>query len=274
MISRKWLFIASVSVLAVYGAVMVLAPALAPYSPLAISGPAYERPGPLHPLGTNDIGQDIFSQLMYGARTTVIMGFLAAGISVGAGTIVGVIAGYYGGIPDEAISRFVDISMAVPLFPLLLILTLFFTPGLVMTAVIMGILGCTRGIRLIRSRTLSIARERYIEGARAVGAGNSYILRRHVLPNTLPLVMVEFVSSVQHFMVLGVGLSFLGLGDPMVIDWGQMLQRAYSSGGFVLGMWWWLLPPGVAIVGISVALALFGYSLEDRVNPRISVMRL
>lgn len=274
MISRKTIFWISISILAFYGVILVLAPFLAPFSPLEISGPPLAKPGGSHPLGTNDIGQDIMSQLLYGARATIIIGFLAAGISVGIGTAVGILAGYYGGVPDEIISRAIDITMAVPLFPLLLILTLFFTPGMVMTAVLMGVLGSSRGIRLIRSRTLSVTEEQFIEGARAVGARDSYILHRHILPNTLPLVVVEFVSSVQHFMVLGVGLSFLGLGDPMITDWGQMLERAYSSGGFVLGIWWWLLPPGLAIVGISIALALIGYSLEDRVNPRLSVMRL
>jgi peptide/nickel transport system permease protein len=113
-----------------------------------------------------------------------------------------------------------------------------------------------------------------VEGARAIGASDFHIMSRHILPNIMPLVMVKFVSSSQHLLVMGVGLSFIGLWDTTTVDWGTMIQNSYSSGGMSLGLWWWLLPPGIAVIGISLALAMIGYSLEEKFNPRVGVNRL
>ena len=271
---RTIIFWVSAAVLCLYVAVAILAPWIAPFDPNAIVGRALQPPDSVHILGTNDIGQDIFSQILYGSRVTLLIGFGAAVIAVTIGTAGGVATGYYGGIFDEIFMRAIDIVMTIPLFPLLLVLTLFFTPGIWGVAVLMGVLGSTTGIRMIRAQTLSVAQASFIDGARAVGAGDLYIMRRHVLPNVLPVVTVKFIGMSQRFLVMGTGLSFLGLGDPSVIDWGQMIEQSYSSGGFALGIWWWLLPPGFAIVGVSVALALIGYSWEDRINPRLEVSRL
>jgi peptide/nickel transport system permease protein len=261
-------------VLLIYVGIAVFAPLIAPYDPYAVTGAPLEHPDSEHLLGTNATGQDILSQLIYGTRVTLLVGFGAALISCVISTFVGIQAGYYGGLFDEVVMRVVDIFMTIPLFPLLLVLTLFFTPGIFTAAVLMGVLGSTHGIRVIRSQVMSIRHANFIEGARAIGAGDLHIMSRHILPNIMPLVTVKFVSSTQHYLLMGVGLSFLGLGDPMVIDWGQMIQQAYSSGGFALGLWWWLLPPGLAVVGISLALALLGYSDEERVNPRLEANRI
>lgn len=261
-------------VLLVYVAVAVFAPLLTPYNPVAITGLPLQPPDAEHPLGTNATGQDILSQLIYGTRVTLLVGCIAAAISCGISSVLGIQTGYYGGTFDVVFMRCIDIAMTIPLFPLLLVLTLFFTPGIYMTAVLMGLLGSTRGIRIIRSQVISIRETTFIEGARAVGARDRQIMAWHILPNVMPLITVRFVSSMQHYLTLGVGLSFLGLGDPMIIDWGQMIEQAYSSGGFALGLWWWLLPPGLAVVGISLALALLGYSSEEQVNHRLEVNRL
>lgn len=261
-------------VLLFYVAVAIFAPFLAPYDPYAITGTPLEPPDREHPLGTNATGQDILSQLIYGTRITLLVGFGAAAISCVISTLLGIQTGYYGGVFDEVVMRIIDIFMTIPLFPLLLVLTLFFSPGIFTVGVLMGVLGSTHGVRVIRSQVMSIRHANFIEGARAIGAHDLHIMSRHILPNILPLVTVRFVSSSQHYLLMGVGLSFLGLGDPLVIDWGQMIQQAYSSGGFALGLWWWLLPPGLAVVGISLALALLGYSSEERINPRLEVNRL
>jgi peptide/nickel transport system permease protein len=272
--TRRTVFWICCAILLLYGVVFVCAPFIAPYDPYAVSGTTLEHPDSAHPLGTNATGQDILSQIIYGTRITLLIGFGAAAISCVISTIIGILTGYYGGIFDEVVMRVNDIFMTIPLFPLLLVLTLFFTPGIFTAGVLMGVLGSTPGIRIVRSQVLSIRHANFIEGARAIGARDLRIMSRHILPNILPIVTVKFVSSSQHFLLMGVGLSFLGLGDPMVIDWGQMIQQAYSSGGFALGLWWWLLPPGLAVVGISLALALLGYCSEDRVNPRLEVNQL
>ena len=124
------------------------------------------------------------------------------------------------------------------------------------------------------SQVLSLARTNFVEGARAIGASDFQIMYRHILPNVMPIVMVKFVSASQHLLVMGVGLSFIGLWDTSTIDWGTMIQNAYSQGGLALGLWWWILPPGIAVIGISLALAMIGYSFEERFNPRVEVNRI
>ena len=160
------------------------------------------------------------------------------------------------------------------MFPLLIVLTTFFSPGVIEVSLLMGILGSVYGIRIIRTQVLSLARTNFVEGARAIGASDFQIMYRHILPNVMPIVMVKFVSASQHLLVMGVGLSFIGLWDTSTIDWGTMIQNAYSQGGIALGLWWWILPPGIAVIGISLALAMIGYSFEERFNPRVEVNRI
>jgi len=264
----------SVAVLCAYFAIALCAPLLSPYGPTEIVGNPFQSPGNGHPLGTNDLGQDIFSQLVYGARITLLFGFCAALLSVLISTSVGIVIGYYGGLPDEIVSRLIDVFMPVPMFPLLIVLTAFFSPGVLQISILMGILGSIYGIRIIRSQVLSLAQTSFVEGARAIGASDFHIMFRHILPNVMPVVMVKFVSSSQRLLLMGVGLSFIGLWDTTTVDWGTMIQNSYSSGGMSLGLWWWLLPPGIAVIGISLALAMIGYSFEEKFNPRVGVNRL
>ena len=272
--ARNRILWASVAVLCAYFLIALCAPFLTPFGPTEISGRPYLPPGNGHLLGTNDTGQDIFAQLVYGARITLLFGFCSALLSVLISTGAGIVIGYYGGVVDEIVSRSIDILMPIPMFPLLIVLTAFFSPGIIQISLLMGILGSIHGIRIIRAQVLSLARTNFVEGARAIGATDFRIMVRHILPNVMPVVMVKFVSSSQHMLVMGVGLSFIGLWDTTTVDWGTMIQNSYSSGGMALGLWWWLLPPGIAVVGISLALAMIGYSLEEKFNPRVGVNRI
>ncbi|MFA5221689.1 MAG: ABC transporter permease [Methanoregula sp.] len=272
--SRKAILWASVAVLCIYFAIALCAPLLTPFGPTEITGKTLQPPGNGHILGTNDLGQDIFSQLVYGARITLLFGFCSALLSVIISTSVGIVIGYYGDLLDEIVSRAIDIFMPIPMFPLLIVLTAFFSPGVLQISLLMGILGSIYGIRIIRAQVLSLSQTNFVEGARAIGASDFRIMSRHILPNVMPVVMVKFVSQSQHLLVMGVGLSFIGLWDTTSVDWGTMIQNSYTSGGMALGLWWWLLPPGIAVVGISLALAMIGYSFEEKFNPRVKVNRL
>ncbi|WP_245618756.1 ABC transporter permease [Methanogenium cariaci] len=187
------------------------------------------------------------------------------------GTAIGMVAGYYGGKTDEVISRLVDIVMTIPTFPpLLLVLSILIMPGIYMISFLMGAIGGTHSARVIRAQVLSLSETSHILGSRALGLSDTYIMLRHIIPpNVLPLITVKFVFSAQGFMLMGVGLGFLGIGDAAVIDWGQMINRAYASGAFALGLWWWIIPPGLAVTVLSVGLAMIGFGLEDRLNPRL-----
>ncbi|MFA4861879.1 ABC transporter permease [Methanoregula sp.] len=272
--NRKILFWGSIVVLFIYIGIALAAPLIAPFGPTEITGKPLQPPGGGHLFGTNDVGQDIFAQLVYGARITLLFGFCAALLSVLISTSIGIILGYYGGFVDEIASRVIDILMPIPIFPLLIVLTTFFNTGIVQVSILMGILGSLHGIRVIRAPALSLAKTPFIEGARAIGSSDLRIMSHHLLPNLMPVVTAKFVSSSQHFLVMGVGLSFIGLWDTMTVDWGSMIQNAYTFGALSLGLWWWILPPGIAVVGISLALALAGYSMEESFNPRLEVNRI
>jgi len=272
--NRKIIFWLSIIVLCTYIGIALAAPLIAPLGPTAITGKPLEPPWEGHIFGTNDVGQDIFAQLVFGARITLLFGFCSALLSVLVSTSVGIVIGYYGGLVDEIVSRVIDIFMPIPIFPLLIVLTTFFSPGILQISILMGILGSIYGIRIIRAQVLSVSRTYFVEGARAIGASDFHIMSRHILPNVMPVVMVKFVSQSQHLLVMGVGLSFIGLWDTTTIDWGTMIQNAYSQGGLALGLWWWILPPGIAVVGISLALAMIGYSFEEQFNPRVGVNRI
>ncbi len=272
--SRKTALAISLGIILVYCATALLAPVIAPYDPHAITGAPLSPPDQEHLLGTNDLAQDVFSRLIWGTRATLLLGFLGAAIVAVLGTAIGIVSGYYGGIVDEAVMRIIDVAMTIPIFPLLLILTMFFRPGIYVTAVLMGLLGSFQGVRVIRSQALSLAVADFVTGTKALGARDGYIMVRHILPNVLPLVGVKFIFSAQRFMLLGIGLGFLGIGDPGVVDWGQMINRASQNGAIILGLWWWLIPPGLAVTLISLALAWFGYACEDEINPRLRLLRV
>jgi peptide/nickel transport system permease protein len=269
--NRKTIFRISVAVLCIYIGTALAAPLIAPQGPTAITGTPLQPPSPSHWFGTNEVGQDIFAQLVWGARITLLFGFCSAAISVMISTGIGVAIGYYGGIVDEVVCRAIDVLMPIPTFVLLIVLTTFFTPGILQVSFLMGILGSVHGIRMIRSQVLPIARMYYVEGAKAIGASDLTVMSRHVLPNVMPIVMVKCITTSQHMLVMGVGLSFIGMWDTSTVDWGTMIQNAYSQGGVALGLWWWILPPGIAIVILSLALSLIGYSCEEKFNPRVGV---
>jgi len=268
-VSRKSAFNIGLLILGAYILAALSSSVITPYSPTALVGRPLDGPSDTHLLGTNDLGQDIFSRLLYGTRATLIIGLLGALLSVSVSTLVGTVSAYYGGGVDEVITRSVDVLMTLPSFPLLLVLTIFFAPSIFVISGLMGVLGGMQGIRIIRSQVLSLVEANFVYGAKAIGAGDLHIMTRHILPNVLPLATVKFVFAAQRYMLMGVGLGFLGLGDPSVVDWGQMISRAYYNGGFALGLWWWLIPPGIAVTLLSIALALLGYGLEEEIYPRL-----
>ena len=272
--SRKIILWVSVAVLCIYIGIALAAPLIAPLGPTAITGKPLQPPDDKHIFGTNNIGQDIFAQLVYGSRITLLFGFCSALLAVVISTSIGIITGYYGGIVDEIVCRVIDVVIPVPMFVLLIVLTTFFSPGVLQVSLLMGLLGSVYGIRIMRSQVLSLAQTNFVEGAKAIGASDFHIMSRHILPNVMPIVMVKFVSSSQHLLLMGVGLSFIGMWDTSTVDWGTMIQNAYSQGGLALGLWWWILPPGIAVIGISLALAMIGYSFEEKFNPRVEVNRI
>lgn len=261
---------AGVGIVATVALVAALAPLLAPYDPRAIAGPSLRSPSAQHLLGTNDSGQDILSQLIWGARSSAVVAGLSACLAVAVGALVGALAGLRRGVTDIVAMRITDVALALPALPLLILVVAFAGSSRTTVVLVIAFAGWPAIARIVRSQTLALARHGYVEAARGFGGGPLYVIRRHVLPAVGPLVAANLVYWAATAVVLQAGLAFLGLGDPTEISWGALLNRALEHQGvYVTSQWtWWVLPPGLAITLAAVGLAFVGFGLEPRANPR------
>ena len=253
--------------------VAVFAPLIAPYDPYAPVSVTifdiFQPPSPAHILGTDDAGKDVFSALVYGARVSLTVGFSAAAIAIFIGALIGIVAGYRRGVTGSLLMRITDFFLVIPTLALMIVLVAIIGPSLGTIIIVIGVLGWTGTARLVRAQTLSVRERKYVLRAQAVGAGDAHILRHHILPSVLPLMLANMVLVVSLAILDESSLAFLGLGDPTVISWGQMLNFAFQRGAVSAGAWWALLAPGFAIVWVVLGTTLLGTALEDAVNPRL-----
>ncbi len=241
----------------------IFADILAPYDPWQRFEP-YESPSNLHFLGTNDIGNDILSELIHGSRVSLIVGFGAALIATLLGLIVGLISGYFKGIVDEMLMGLTDIFLMIPRIPLIIILAAFLKPSFWMIGMALGLLWWTSTARVVRSKTLQIREMSFVESSKCLGFKNAHIIFSDILPNIIHVVLPKFMITVATAMISEASLSFLGLGDPTLKSWGMMINFAFIKGGFINQMWWWYLPPGICIAVVVLSIALLSFSYEQR----------
>ena len=258
--------------------IAVFAPRIAPYDPYADIKVGimdiYAPPSAEHLLGTDDAGRDVLSNFIYGARVSLIVGFFAAFISVLIGGLIGISAGFYGGKVELILMRFTDIMLVIPALPLAVVLVALTSPSLGNIIFVIGILGWTTTARLVRSQTLSVKERKFVLRARSIGSGNAHIIRRHIFPLVLPLMVANSVLVISLAILEESTLSFLGLGDPTMISWGQMLNFAFTRGGVSSGAWWALVMPGLGIVWVVLGLTFLGHGLEQIFNPRLEAHHL
>jgi peptide/nickel transport system permease protein len=248
----------------------VFAPLVAPYDPRVTTGRPFEPPSGAHWLGTNDIGQDILSELIWGARVSLAIGALAAGVGTALGTLVGAVAGYFRGWLDAALMRLADVVLVVPFLPLMILLAAYVGPSIASLAVVIGLLVWARPARVIRSLVLSQRTRDHVVAARSIGAGDTRILRLCILPSVVSLALAELVQLASRAILLEAALAFLGLGDPVQKSWGSVLFYAQARGALLSEAWiWWVLPPGILITVVVFGLALLGYEIERLVTPRL-----
>jgi peptide/nickel transport system permease protein len=262
-----------VAMLLIALAVAIFAPFIAPYDPYAnvrvTIFDIYQAPSPAHLLGTDDRGKDVFSALLYGARVSLLVGFSAALIALIIGGLVGIVAGYRGGRIGAGLMRITDFFLVIPDLALQIVIIAIAGQSLVNIILVIGALGWTTTARVVRSQTLSVRERKFVMRARAIGAGDIHILRRHILPQVLPLMLANMVLVISLAILEESTLSFLGLGDPTLTSWGQMLNFAFTRGALSAGAWWALIPPGLAIVWVVLGTTLLGTALEEALNPRL-----
>ncbi|MEX2659857.1 MAG: dipeptide/oligopeptide/nickel ABC transporter permease/ATP-binding protein [Acidimicrobiales bacterium] len=250
--------------------VAVFAPLLTPHDPTALSGRAFERPSSAHPLGTNDVGQDLFAQLVFGARLSLVIAVGAAVIALVVGTAVAVAAGYFRGFVETVLMRLVDLMLGFPFLVLVIVLAAFFGRGLGTTIGVIAVVLWARPARILRSQVLKLRELDHVLAARAMGAPGLWVITRHILPRVTPLAAAQFVRAANVAVMLEASLAFLGLGDPSRTSWGTTLYFANARSAFLTDAWrWWILPPGLALTTVILGLAFIGYAVEEWADPRL-----
>jgi peptide/nickel transport system permease protein len=259
----------SVIVLAVFIFVAIFGALLAPYDPNASSTDVLAAPSTEHWLGTTEVGSDVLSQLLVGTRVSIIVGFSAAFISSVLGAAVGLIGGYFGGLTDKLFDGFENWFLVIPQLPLMVVLARLLNPSLFVLVMVIGFTSWAGTGRVVRSQVLKLKERAFVERARALGASDWHIIRRHILPNAIPLIFANTVLIVAVAILAEASLSFLGLGDPTHISWGTMLENGFDSGAPSAGAWWYLVPPGLCITVLVFVIGLIGYVFEQHINPRL-----
>jgi peptide/nickel transport system permease protein len=246
---------------------------IAPHDPDASSLAVLADPSASHPLGTTENGADVLSQLIVGARISMVVGFAAALISAVLGATVGLIGGYFGGWTDRILDALENWFLVIPTLPLMIVLARLLSPSLFVLIMVIGLTSWAGTGRIVRAQVLTLRERAFVERARALGAGDGYIIRTHILPNTLPLIFANTVLIVAVAILSEAALAFLGLGDPTKISWGTMLENAFDAGAPSAGAWWYVVPPGLCITVLVLSVALLGYLFEEIVNPRLQAAR-
>lgn len=267
--TRQRMMTAGAAILAVLALAAIFAPLLAPYDPHAPVGQPFQPPSAAHWLGTNDVGQDIASQLLWGARATLAVAVAAAALSVAVGVLLGAGAALAGGWVDLLAMRAVDVFLAVPGLPLLVLVVALAGPGRLTLVVVIGLFSWPWTARIVRSQVLSVRARGYVHAAAGFGAPAWHLLRTHLLPAVAPLAAAAVVEVAGVAVVLDAGLAFLGLADPTTASWGLMLNRAVTYPGvyFTAAWSWWVLPPGLAVTAAVLGLTYLGMGLTAARQP-------
>jgi len=257
-----------ISILLLLLIIAIFGPLLTPYEPLSQTRFAFEPPSFNHWLGTNYVGQDIFSQLIYGARTSLLVGFSAALLAILLSAIIGTSAALVGGLYDKIVMRIVDAFIVIPAIIIIILVAAYLKPSIAILILLLALLGWQGGARTIRAQALSLKELGHISAARSFGASNLYLIFRHILPDLVPILLMGFIYGVRRAVFMEAGLAFLGIVDPTTVSWGMMMHEALDFS--YLDVWrWWLIPPGVALSLTILAVTGIGHTLEGALDPRL-----
>jgi peptide/nickel transport system permease protein len=260
-------------ILVFFIAVAIFAPLLADKEGLEATcpcnGPPLSPPSADFPFGTDNYGRSILTLTIWGSRISLLVGLSATLIAMLIGSLVGIVAGYYGRWPETVLMRLTDWFLVIPFLPLAIVLASILGQSLPIIIFVIGVTSWPSTARIVRAQVLSVKTRPYVERSRALGSGSWHLNTRHILPNVAPLIVASTVLTVAIAILSETTLSFLGLGDPLSISWGTILQFAFDSGAAGAGQWWWIIPPGLAIVFVVLAFTLCGFALDEILNPKL-----
>ncbi|HOA16553.1 MAG: ABC transporter permease [Fervidobacterium sp.] len=250
--------------------IVIFAPLLTKYDPNRTVTVPYQSPSTEHWLGTDRMGRDIFSQVIYGSRLSLWIGVSTGLLMTVIATVVGMISGYYGGINDRILSTITDIFLVIPGLPLMIVISSYMkVRGPLMVILVIAFTSWGSGARMIRSQMLSLKNREFVMASKVAGESDLYIIFVELLPNMLSLIFSIFFSSVLYAIIGEASLSFLGLSDVSKVTWGTMLYWAQSANALLNGMWYWVLAPGLCIALLGTAFALVSFSIDEITNPRL-----
>ncbi|HKR98913.1 MAG TPA: ABC transporter permease, partial [Candidatus Dormibacteraeota bacterium] len=258
------------SLLAFFLVIAIFAPVLSPYDPHALQFGQMLHPSPRHLLGTTGTGQDIFSQLLWSTRESLL---IAVGAGLGAtvlSVLIGVSAAYVGGLADHVLNLFTDIFLVLPSLPLMIIIgTYLNNRGVLVLVGVLVITGWSYGARQLRAQALSLRNREFLEAARVRGERRVYIILFEVLPNMTSLIVAIFFGAALYSVIAAAGLQFIGLGDPNSLSWGTMLYWAEANGALLAGSPVWVIAPGLCIAALGAGFALVNYAFDELTNPAL-----
>jgi peptide/nickel transport system permease protein len=266
--------LAGLGLLAFFVFLSIFGPIVAPYSPDQVfaNSPVPLPPSGAHWLGTTNLQQDVFSQLLVGGGDMLVVAFLAGVIATVLSVVIGVTAGYLGGVGDESLSMLANLFLVMPALPLLVILFGFLgksgSNDLFLVGLIIAVTGWAWGARVLRAQTLSLRNRDYIDSARIIGESRRRIIFSEILPNLTPIVASSFLFTVLYAIGTYTAMAFLGLVNPNW-NWGGMLFYAQGANAELTGYWWWFIPPGLAVALLGTSLVLLNFGIDEFINPRL-----
>jgi peptide/nickel transport system permease protein len=258
--------------------VALLAPIISPYDPYekisATTADVMAPPSSEYLLGQDDLGRDVLSLTIHGARVSLLVGFAASVIIIFLGCTIGLAAGYSGGKLDMILMRITDWILVIPSLPLMLVIISIAGRGITNIILVIGLLSWTFMARVVRASTLSVKERQFVLRARAIGVSHIGIVIKHILPQVLPVIFAEATLDISFAILSEASLSFLGLGDPTLVSWGSMLNRAFMRGAVTKEAWWYLIPPGIALAWVTLGLSILSNTIQEVVNPRLRTHHL
>jgi peptide/nickel transport system permease protein len=266
--------VVGLSIIGFFVVLSIIAPYISPYSITQQTCAVYAPPSSAHWLGCDDGGIDMLSQLMQGGRISLVVGFAATLVAMIIGGGVGLLSGYFGRATDVVLMRITDYLLVIPDLVLMIVIADVWGASLFHVIIVIGILEWTSTARIIRAQVMSVRERVYVKRTRALGAGNTRIIFKHILPQVGPLLIANTVLTIAIAIYLETALAFLGLADPTVTSWGTILEHAFERTAISSGAWWAIVPVGLVIAAVIVGCFLFGQAVEDALNPRLKVANL